>query len=175
MQVPGLYYVPDYLSNEEQELIVENLENSTWDMSLSRRTLHYGYNYSYSHHNLTKIADIPELYKNLVSKDRINNAIKIELLKDENFDQLIINEYTSNQGIAKHIDKVNIFGPIIICISIGCSTNITFRKDNNIFVQHVEPNSLYIMSGNARYLWTHEIKKQVQKGTRYSLTFRTVI
>lgn len=175
MQVPGLYYVPNYLSTEEQELLTQELLKSTWNMSLSRRTLHYGYNYSYSNKGLTKIADIPELYKNLISKDRINNAIKIDLLKDENFDQLIINEYVSNQGIAKHIDKVNIFGPIIICISLGCSTNITFRKDNNTFVQFVEPNSLYIMSGDARYTYTHEIKKQVQKGIRYSLTFRTVI
>jgi alkylated DNA repair dioxygenase AlkB len=108
-------------------------------------------------------------------------------LDKNNFDQLIVNEYKPGQGIYKHIDHVKYFGPIILCITCGSGCNIEFSREDTIVNIYVEPKSLYIMSGDARYKWRHGINnittdiinngilKKVRRDTRYSITFRSII
>jgi alkylated DNA repair dioxygenase AlkB len=114
--------------------------------------------------------------------ERINQIINTDLIKN-NMDQLIINEYKPGQGIAAHIDHEKFFGPIIICLTVFSGTEINFiNKFNDLDVKtiRVEPRSLYIMSGDARYKYKHEICHRIEdhgikRGTRISLTYRSVI
>ena len=101
------------------------------------------------------------------------------------FDQLIINKYLPGQGIAPHIDKPSQFGPYIACVTLGSGVEIQFSKTGEETIPiYVEPNSLYIMSGDARYTWKHGIAsrksdlvsdQKIARGTRISLTFRTAL
>ena len=89
----------------------------------------------------------------------------------------------SGQGISKHID-VTSYGGIIGCYTLNSGSIMNFRSPSDDVVDvYVKPNSLYIMSGDARYKWTHEMpscKNDVVNGMkilrdrRISVTFRNV-
>jgi len=101
--------------------------------------------------------------------------------------QCIVNEYTRNQGITAHTDR-DTFGPVICGISIGGDTVMTFERGSEKFDLFLPSRSMMIMSGPARYEWTHAIdKKKVsyvdasgrkitkpQDYRRISLTYRTI-
>ncbi|CAH6420970.1 Alpha-ketoglutarate-dependent repair dioxygenase AlkB [uncultured virus] len=185
MDIPGLYYIENYLSSEEQTKILKNIYESIKLINIgsksSRRVAHFGYEYSYNGSGIKKIDAIPDFYTNLIDNAKINKIIKTKILKDK-MEQLIINEYLPGQGISQHIDHVKFFGPIIICLTIGSGCEIEFI---NKFTKtkkslYVAPGSLYIMTGDSRYNWTHSIpfKNQdngIARKIRYSLTFRTII
>ena len=185
--ISGLYYIPNYLTQEETTEI-ENylLQSKDWfgitKNKNSRRVIHFGYSYSYDRSGIKKIKDIPSIFKNIIIPERINQIINTDLIKN-NMDQLIINEYKPGQGIAAHIDHEKFFGPIIICLTVFSGTEINFiNKFNDLDVKtiRVEPRSLYIMSGDARYKYKHEICHRIEdhgikRGTRISLTYRSVI
>jgi hypothetical protein len=59
----------------------------------------------------------------------------------------------------------------------------THREKKVEYEKYVEPNSLYIMSGDARHIWTHEMpsikycivnKIKIPRNRRVSITFRNV-
>jgi alkylated DNA repair dioxygenase AlkB len=98
------------------------------------------------------------------------------------FNQCIINKYEPGQGINKHID-IKAYGPVIGCFTFGSGAVMTFRRKDEVHHLYVKPNSLYIMSGESRLLWTHEMPsrksdmvegKKIPRGLRISVTFRHV-
>lgn len=184
--INGLYYIPNYLTNDEILKIEEYLLKSNEWFTLtknpkSRKVIHFGYNYSYDRSGIKKIKDIPNFFSDLVTTEKINNKLGFELLKDK-MDQLIINEYLPGQGISKHIDHIKYFGSIIICLTIGSPVNINFveaNNESNIKKIKVEIGSLYIMSGDSRYKWKHYIEQKkeddgIKRMIRTSLTYRTI-
>ena len=86
------------------------------------------------------------------------------------------------QYIHAHTDNTTQFGPVIACVTLGNGVEIIFtRPKHQSFKIYVEPNSVYIMSGDARYFWKHAISQKKfdtidgiirYRGTRISLTFR---
>lgn len=193
MKPDGLYYFDDLINDEEETQIIELLKESPdWfgvsHIPNSRKVIHYGYEYSYTNRYAKpkKVTDIPDLFKTKILnklKEKIPNEIYNKLLKDYEFDQLIINRYEPNQGIATHIDNKVHFDDIILCVTIGSGTIINFSSQDSIKTcsVYVKPRSVYIMSGDARNTWLHGIEKKtydvvkgimIKRKTRYSLTFR---
>ena len=206
--VSGLYYVPNFITPSESETILSELAtNKNWvgvtSNKNSRRVIHYGYLYSYKGGPLKSTDPIPSLYDSIRSHivdicssgspscvfENASTAFEnpfIGTKKEENiiptFDQLIINEYLCGQGISPHVDHTHKFGPVIACATLGSGVEIEFtRPEHESFKIYAEPNSIYIMSGDARYLWKHAIiqrktdcvdGKKRNRGTRISLTFR---
>lgn len=182
-QVPGCYYIENYLSSEEIDKITNDIksnyfqfENITTNTN-SRKVVHFGYEYNYKSTNLIKTEKIPIYYLNLINKNRLSEH-NINFEKD--FDQLIINEYLPNQGISAHIDSSS-FKDGILCITIILSENnqfdpipIKFQKDNESFELFPNNGSLYIMSGECRWKWKHSLMNKSQN-TRYSFTFRRTV
>lgn len=169
----GLLYIPNFISNDEANTILDCLnKESNWksvgSSKHSRRVLHYGYSYSYTTTYITKTNPIPDLYQFI-----------LERIKIKNLEQLIINEYLPGQGIAPHIDSSS-FGPEIACLTLNSGIQIDFIRPNyDKYSIYVEPNSLYIMSGESRTHWKHGIAPRKKDGnvirdTRYSLTFRSI-
>jgi alkylated DNA repair protein alkB family protein 8 len=149
----------------------------------SRRVIHYGYNYSYIKGPLTITDPIPNTYHVIINKIKEYICQFISAKSSDLFDQLIINEYLPGQGISAHIDDTNKFGSIIACITLNSGVQIDFLKSGNQPQKiYVGANSLYIMSGDARYLWKHSIASRQSdiidderhyRKKRISLTFRT--
>jgi len=178
-EINGLYYIENYLTSEELQLIKDfinseaNLQPLTPSSLQSRRVAHYGYYYAYDRSGLTAAPKIPDSLLKIVEPDRLNRMIGP--LVNKPFEQLIINEYRYRNGISKHIDHPEQFGPIIACITIGQCAPIIFRNSQSQSKIKISPaeGSIYIMTGDSRYQWTHELTNTGTE-TRYSLTYRTI-
>ena len=179
IEIPGLYYVSNFITNTESNELLQEIYKKPWNTTLKRRTQHYGYLYDYksSHLNLSsKTEPIPEFIDFLIPRLKTH-----EVLKDYSPDQLIINEYLPGQGISSHIDKTTDFEDKICSLSLGSDVIMEFQKDNLKKEVPLLENSLVILTGDARYLWTHGIPSRKsdkingvthKRKTRVSLTFR---
>lgn len=168
--INGLTIVENFIQEKEELELIDFINLHKWSTKLSRRTQHYGYIYQYDHTSqLIKTDEIPQLFIDLVNK----------LNLDQQFDQMIINEYEPGQGISAHIDNSILFDDIIVSISLGSQCVMTFKSQTNKDgVQVLLPRrSAIILQDDARYKYTHEIPKRksdnkIKRGVRISLTFR---
>ncbi len=186
--VPGLFYIDNLISPEYSQQLFHYLDNEAkWspitDNPNSRVVQHYGYKYNYkSHHHKEMGTPIPDIFSELIQNLK-QKSQELQLIDSSySFNQVIVNNYEPSQGISKHTD-IKSYGAVIGCYTIGSGATMRFRKNNEIVDIYVKPNSLYIMSGDARYLWTHEMPstktdmcdgKRVVRSRRVSITFRNV-
>ena len=180
MAVPGLYY---FNGLPIQKNIVEQLDQREWipvsAADNSRATQQYGFIYDYKTRQVGPPCEpIPDFLEDL----RRQLTEKCPTTPDNYFNQCIVNNYMPSQGINKHIDH-NAYGEIIGCITLGSGATMTFRNGENKQDLYVEPDSMYIMTGDSRYKWTHEMParksdtidgKKLIRGRRVSVTFRHV-
>jgi alkylated DNA repair dioxygenase AlkB len=182
--IPGLYYCDNCITEDEEKELINNINKEKWSNELSRRVQHYGYKYDYKKRKINKddyLGDLPKWTNNAENKifDLINGNKNINL-PYKKFDQLIINEYQSGQGISAHVDCVPCFTDGIITMTVGNSGIMTFSKDGVSHDVKLKRRSVAILSGSSRYKWTHEINKTKNKNfsdvdPRISLTFRKCI
>jgi alkylated DNA repair dioxygenase AlkB len=155
--IKGLYYVKDIISKNKSDEIFQKIDSYLWCIvdknddtkvpikDKKRLVQQYGYNFDYTTYDIVSSApEMPCIIKEL--RDMLTKLCKeLQLIDDTyEFNQCIINNYSSGEGISAHID---------------------------------------IMSLDARYNWTHEIKhkafdkinnKVIFRGRRISCTFRSV-
>jgi len=177
INIPGLAYVPNYISSEYKEELLKLIDTQEWNLDLKRRTQHYGYKYDYTAKSLDSsyyLGAMPYWIDDLCSQLHGDGTFV------EKPDQVIINEYMPGQGIAPHIDCVPCFTGTICSLSLasGCVMDLT-NGDIKKSIP-LEPNSLLVLQGEARYKWKHgiaprKIDNGVRRGRRISLTFRKVI
>ncbi|KAI0340841.1 hypothetical protein BDW22DRAFT_1359676 [Trametopsis cervina] len=121
--------------------------------------------------------------------------------------QAIVNFYEAGQGITPHVDLLDRFGDGIIGVSLGSGCVMQFRKveqgalsDDDHPTEHDAPSgwdvflphgSVYVMSDEVRYGWTHGIEgrtedwvqdsaesergRWVPRSVRVSITFRWLL
>lgn len=178
----GLKYYDNVIDEKFSDELFEFLDRENekkWkslsDSKKSRKVQHYGYKYDYKSRNITqKGEEIPEIFKPLFDY--------ILTHSDETFNQIIVNNYEPSQGISAHTD-VKDYGKVIACFSIGSGAVMRFTSENLSYDLYVKKNSIYIMSGDSRYNWKHEMVsrksdvvdgKKIQRGRRISITLRKV-
>lgn len=169
IDIPGLTIVEDYISEEEEKTLLDFIYEQKWMTALSRRVQHYGYEYNYKPpYDLKDAPEIPDIF------------LKYGRALDKSFNQVIVNEYTPGQGIGKHTDHKKLFGERIASLSLGSGIAMIFAKNEEKEELYVNRRTLIIMEDDARWKFTHEIParksdKKIQRGTRVSVTFRTVV
>ena len=181
--ISGLRYLQAYLSSEEHDRFLATVDQQPWLTSLKRRVQHYGYRYDYKSRSMDSsmfLGALPDWLSELA--DRLHREGWVACVPD----QVIINEYEPGQGISAHVDCEPCFGETVLSVTLGSSCLMVFsslRRDEQVSLL-VEPRSLVVMGGDARYHWKHAIparKTDVYAGRtferqrRVSLTFRTVI
>ncbi len=185
----GLVCQPEFLSTDEEAALSGRIYAGEWLSDLSRRVQHYGYKYDYSNRRLDESARIGPLPPWLTQLTRRIAAVAggqaVGLVDAQRpFEQAIVNEYEPGQGIAPHIDR-GCFGPVVATVSLGSAVNMDFSCDatGEEYVQRLEPRSLVLLHGDARWKWRHGIAKRrtdicnghrVARQRRVSITFRTV-
>ena len=96
-------------------------------------------------------------------------------------DQIIVNEYQPGQGIAPHVDCPRSFRSPIISLSLGSGIEMEFKRGERVERLYLQPRSLIVLQGAARYDWTHAIRPRkndviashrVARQRRISITFR---
>lgn len=181
--VPGLCYLPSFLDQGGQRALLARIDAAPWRDDLKRRVQHYGYRYDYK----AKRADA-SLYLGplpgwlLEIAERLRREGHFHALPD----QAIVNEYTPGQGIARHIDCVPCFGPVVASLSLGsgCVFELLRPEEGSGHQLLLAPGSLVLLSAEARYAWQHRIPARKSddwegtrrpRGRRVSVTFRTVL
>ena len=110
INIPGLAYIPNYVSSECEEKLLKLIDIQQWNLDLKCRTQHYGYKYDYRARSVDAtyyLGEIPYWVYELCNK-LYEDAIFIQKP-----DQVIINEYLPGQGIVLHVDCVPCFGDAI--------------------------------------------------------------
>lgn len=172
LDVKGLILIHDFVTEDEEILLLSLINQEPWNTSLSRRTQHYGYIYDYTSKEASQeTTPIPEWVSFLV--DRLMDQ---RILK-ERPDQLIINEYKPGQGIHAHTDNVKSFKDGIVSLSLGSDIVMDFLNGSIKKEGQLKRRSLLCMHDEARYKWRHGITQRksdngIQRGIRVSMTFR---
>lgn len=187
-EVPGLVYRSEFMSGDEEAAVIREIDGSEWIEELRRRVQHYGWRYDYRERTVRdsmRLGSLPEWAKPIAER------LVRDGLQPEMPDQLIVNEYSESQGIAAHTDHDR-FGEAIAMISFLEDWEMVFRKPEDKTRKHpvlLERRSVAVMTGEARYGWTHEIPRRKSepakrgssrkgrrlRGRRLSLTFRRVL
>lgn len=181
--IPGLSYLPNYISAQEQDFLIRQIDQQPWLPDLKRRVQHYGYKYDYKARTIDQqlfLGPLPEWLQ--VFARRLTD----DTIFHRQPEQIIVNEYLPGQGISPHIDCTPCFRDIIVSLSLGSDCRMEFshvatKQKKSI---HLAPGSLVVLSDDARYHWEHAIparKSDMINGIktartrRISLTFRNVI
>ena len=180
--IAGLSYIPNYIDESTEAALLEIIDSQPWMHDLKRRVQHYGWRYDYKARNVTsdlRIGELPDWLQYY--------AVRLQQggLFTEMPDQVIINEYQSGQGISAHIDCVPCFANTIASLSLGsqCVMDFTHSKTDEKSSLLLEPRSLLVLTGDARYIWQHAIagrktdrynRQIIRRTRRISLTFRKV-
>lgn len=179
---PGARCVSHFADEALGTWLLSKIDAVDWSADLKRRVQHYGWRYDYSARQVTaemRLGPLPGWLTGVA--DRIAELPEF----DRRPDQVIVNEYLPGQGISAHVDCKPCFGPALASLSLGGPAEMVFRNRSTSERANVllESLSLLILSGSARYDWTHEIparKSDLIAGLRQprrrrvSLTFRTV-
>ncbi|MGX6649217.1 alpha-ketoglutarate-dependent dioxygenase AlkB [Maricaulaceae bacterium MS644] len=178
----GARLIDDFVDPREAQFLLTAIDAEVWRSDLKRRVQQYGWLYDYRARAVSPDMDLGPLpswvteFAERVGQDGEFGATP---------DQVIVNEYLPGQGISAHVDCEPCFGPAVASLSLGGEVEMVFRERATGEHRSVilEPLMLLILSGEARYNWTHEIparKSDMIEGTRkprkrrVSLTFRTV-
>ena len=184
MEIPGLRCIKNYITADRHDKLLAQVDEQPWLDDIKRRVQHYGFKYNYRARKVNYDMHIGELPGWL-------EELSKELYKDkympEVADQVIVNEYLPGQGISAHIDCEPCFKDTIVSLSLGsnCVMNFTNKLDRAKRIPiWLEPRSLIVLKGEARYQWLHSIPargsdewegERHDRQRRVSLTFRKVI
>jgi alkylated DNA repair dioxygenase AlkB len=181
VSIPGLSYYPGYIDTGEESELLRHIEEQPWITELKRRVQHYGYRYYYKAGNTTgtPLGPMPDWLESYCVR-----LHKLGVFPDKP-NQAIVNEYKPGQGIAPHIDRVR-FDNTVASLSLGspCVMDFIHSETGEKLSLLLEPRSLLVLTGNARYMWKHSIAPRksdhyqgqiIQRTRRVSLTFRKLL
>jgi alkylated DNA repair dioxygenase AlkB len=169
----GFKYEPDFLSpDEERELVplVEALPFQEFQFQGflgKRRVVSFGWKYDFNDRRLQKADDMPAFLLPLRRR-----AAAFAGLTPDDFQHVLVTEYSAGAGIGWHRDKA-VFDEVV-GISLLSPCPFRFRRKAGDKWERatmaMEPRSAYLLSGPSRTEWEHSIP-EVDR-LRYSITFR---
>lgn len=186
LSIPGLTYIPNYISIDEQNQLLHAIDQQVWSLeSLEsrRRIQQHGYKYEYQNGILVAcnyLGSLPD-WANSIAQRLYRDRITTKVL-----DQVTVNEYEPGQGLRGHVDCVTCFGDTIITLSLGSSyvMNLMHLQTGEIRELLLLQGSLLVLKQEARYGWLHSVSprykdiyqgKEVVRSRRISMTFREAL
>lgn len=169
----GLLYQSDFISTEEEIELIAQIKKLTFrpfiyqGFEAKRRIVTYGYLYDFSTREFSEAAPIPDFLMNVREKSAAFASMSQGSLKEA-----LLTEYTPGAPIGWHRD-LPIFDTVIgISLFSECLMKFKpYKKEGQIYSIQLEPRSIYVMRGAARWSWQHSIPPV--KNLRYSITFRS--
>jgi alkylated DNA repair dioxygenase AlkB len=172
--VAGLRYLSDYVTEADEEGLVEAIDRLPWNTKWRRRRQPYGAGYGTG----DAAPPIPDWGRRLADRLLTDGITPVP------FDHVLVNEYLPGQGIATHRDYAP-FGRVVASLSLlsPCVMDFRHTATGRRAQLLLERRSLLVMADEARYEWEHAIaprKRDVWHGLpvdrrrRLSVTFRFV-
>jgi alkylated DNA repair dioxygenase AlkB len=172
--IPGLRYLPGYVSEEDERALVEEIDRMPWNTEWRRRRQPYGAGYG----TAGAAPPVPGWGR------RLADRLLADGVTAEPFGQMLVNEYLPGQGIAPHRDYAP-YGRTVVSLSLLSACVMDFRhmptgrRERLLLL----PRSLLVLSDEARYDWEHGIAARkrdgwhglkVERRRRLSVTFRSL-
>ena len=176
--INGLLYIPNYVTPKQHDSLVEAIDAQPWRLDLARRTQQYGYLYQHKAKTAdlsVRLGDLPDWLQELAAQ------LGHDGLVSQVPDQAIINEYEPGQGIGAHVDAPAHWDEVVLSLSLLSSAGMEFARGQEQTSLLLEPRSLIVFRGEARYEWTHGIARRkedffngvsVPRTRRISVTLR---
>jgi len=170
----GFVYQRDFLTAADEADLLRSIQHENFDTfdfhgyRAKRRMLEYGLEYDFSRRRANPTKPFPQFLLSV----RRRAAEFAQIAPDELAEGLIL-EYPPGAPIGWHRDAPQ-FG-IVIGISLLAAARMRFKpynKPGKIISVNLEPRSIYMLQGAARWQWQHSIP--AQDSLRYSITFRTL-
>ena len=174
-RIPGFRLECNYLTPDEERDLVACVDAGGWQTDWRRRIQLYGLGYGSG--GPRWVQDFPPWLLPLARRVTLDGVF-------ERFpENCVINEYVPPIGIGPHLDYP-VFGPVVACVSLCSDIVVDFREpDGMVRVPvHVPSRSLWVITGEARWKWTHGIAHRFAdnidgerhpRTRRISITFRT--
>jgi alkylated DNA repair dioxygenase AlkB len=172
--IEGFFYHKDFIGRDEEAGLIKHADSNAWDTTWKRRIQQYGYSYGTSRRE--SLGGMPEWLSWLCNRLRDEDIFK------QTPNQVIVNEYMPGQGIAPHVDYLSHYGNTVASLSLGSPVVMNFIcKGKEKISVLLEPRSLFVLSGSARFDWKHGIAPRktdhfsgtmITRGRRVSCTFR---
>lgn len=175
---PGFTYVPDFLDQTEEDLLIKQVSNTELHTFVfqgyeaKRKVASFGYDYSFDKRALTTGRPIPPAFRPLIEKVSAYTGLDVE-----QFAELLITEYPPGSVINWHRDAP----PFDLIAGISLLSDCVFRfrphektkqTRGSIRSLTLRRRSLYIISADARTQWQHATLPVKER--RYSITLRTL-
>ena len=173
--LPGLDYRPDFVSVDEERVLIRAIE--AMDLSpfrfqgwLGKRKTHtFGWRYDFDNASFAPAEPLPDWLQPLRAR-----AASFAGTAPEDLVHALIARYDPGAGIGWHRDR-----PVfetVVGVSLGAPELLRFRQRRERGFSRVElpvePRSAYLLSGEARHDWEHRITPG--EALRFSITFRTL-
>lgn len=157
----GLSIINDFISIEEEIELLKNIDNPAPKKTKNRNNIQrFGSDKPYKSNIVAK--NIPVYFDFILDK--------LEKLLPVRPDSVSINQYTTGQLIAPHIDSDS-SGDIITVLSLLSDATMIFNKPKGDKYKVLLPaRSLVQMKDEIRKTWMHSIEPV--KSLRYSIVFR---
>jgi alkylated DNA repair dioxygenase AlkB len=186
VRIHGLSYYKNFFSREEQAELLTSIYEQPFQQIIARRQQFYGEVYYHTSHK-NRLLQPSQAGSNKKAYDDDDEGSPISLPVEtllphvqercqpffneaDGFpSQLLVNEYRNNLGISSHFEDMTAFGSVILTISLRNPIYMTLKKpmlrSNGCEDYHdiqkilLEPGSLLVMQGDARYDYRHGIAK----------------
>lgn len=159
-EVKGLWVSRNFLSPHQQSSLFSAIQSENWFTQPSNN-------------QAMRFGDLPpwaiQLSRSIrnsvlaASDDDRRLPLPLHLLSRQPlFDQMIVNVYQPGEGICAHVDLLRFEdGIAIVSLESSCVMHFTSLDNQLVSVPHLlNPGSLLVMSGEARYRWKHEINRR---------------
>jgi Alkylated DNA repair protein len=173
--IEGFKYEESLIGPAEEEQLIDRLtalEMTPFQFhgfTGNRKTMSFGWRYDFNEASFTRTEAIPDWLQPLR-----RNAAAFANLEAEDFVHALVARYDANAGIGWHRDR-DVFEQVVGA-SLGTPAILRFRQriptGFRRASQRIEPCSVYLLSGPARWQWEHSITAGDQ--LRFSITFRTL-
>lgn len=159
----GLVYRPDFITAEEEEILLAYIQNMHMPLLQFREheSKRRGMSYEYELPIFLRPLQLRIAKWLSVPRSMVNEAF--------------IQEYPPGYGIGWHRDRET---PLVVGISLLSWARMRFRPlekigdSKAVMSFEVEPRSAYLMQGETATRWQHSVAPV--RALRYSITFRTL-
>lgn len=179
----GFVYRPDFITAEEEELLIAFIEGGGLEHATGgdkghykakRRHAHYGWGYDFKKEKLIPGPPLPRFLQ------RFSHRIeKWRGWKRGSVVEALVNEYRPGSALGFHRDNEKFEHVVGISLAGWCRMRLrplqkrgAKRRASDVVALELEPRSIYVMQGDVRWKYQHAVAPT--KTLRYSITFRTL-
>jgi alkylated DNA repair dioxygenase AlkB len=176
--VAGFEYVADFLGLQDAARVLDAIaalplaQARYKQFTAHRRVAYFGGRYDFSNNELLPAGPIPEVL--LPLRERIGAVAGVAARA---FTHAVVAEYQPGVQLGWHRDVPDF--ELVAGVSLGSAARLQFRpyppkelSRKQYFNAVLEPGSLYVLRGPARWEWQHRVPPVA--ALRYSITFRTL-